>query len=309
MMKKPLVSVIALCYNHGPYVFESLESVATQVGVSFELMIADDASTDCSIQEIDRFIRQYSHLDIKFFTQTTNIGNCKLFNQCLKQAQGEYIVDLATDDVLAPNALLHLSNALIALGSDYGTVFSNTAIMNEEGSVLRYHFPVNQLGKSIQTIKDGDLYSTIAERYYLSPISLMTRRSVYEYLGGYDEQLAYEDFDFWVRNARTFKFYYLDEVLSKKRVLSNSLSSRFYSNKYKSMLISTARVCQKIAWMNQSEQEQYALNKRVHYESRQAMRYGASEAVVIYYALLKHSAKTWKDYGWMCLLRIYLLMQ
>jgi glycosyltransferase involved in cell wall biosynthesis len=306
-MKKPLVSVIALCYNHGPYVFESLESVAKQVGVPFELIIADDASTDCSIQEIDRFIRQYSHLEIKFFTQKNNIGNCKLFNQCLKYAQGEYIVDLATDDVLKPNALVNLSNALNALSPDYGIVFSNTELMDEEGTYIRHHYTINQQGKSIQGIKDGDIYALLVEKYYLSPVSLMTRKSVYEYLGGYDEQLAYEDFDFWVRAARNFKFCYVDEVLSQKRILKNALSSRFYSAKYKAMFLSTARVCQKIAWMNVNELEQNALRPRIRYESRQAMRYGVREAVVVYYDLLKHhQTKSWKDYGWMCLLRIYL---
>ena len=37
---------------------------------------------------------------------------------------------------------------------------------------------------------------------------MMMRKSVFDALGGYDESLSYEDFDFWVRAARKFKFAY-----------------------------------------------------------------------------------------------------
>lgn len=73
---------------------------------------------------------------------------------------------------------------------------------------------------------------------------MMIRRTVLDALGGYDESLSYEDFDFWVRSSRTFQYAYLDEVLTHKRLLPNSLSGqvRLSGN---TLLASTLIVCQK----------------------------------------------------------------
>ena len=53
-MEKPLVSVICLCYNHRRFVREAVESVLNQSYKNIQVIVADDASTDNSVEEIHK---------------------------------------------------------------------------------------------------------------------------------------------------------------------------------------------------------------------------------------------------------------
>jgi hypothetical protein len=99
---------------------------------------------------------------------------------------------------------------------------------------------------------------------------MMMRRSVLEELNGYDETLAYEDFDFWVRSSRSYKYCFSEEPLVKKRILPGSLSSRQYVPN-SSILASTYKVCLKAEKLNRNRQEHLALARRAAYEARQAI--------------------------------------
>jgi hypothetical protein len=121
----------------------------------------------------------------------------------------------------------------------------------------------------------------------------MIKRSVLLRLGGYDETLAYEDFDFWVRSSRIYNYGYVDECLVAKRETPRSLSTRFRRRGNSFMFESTARVCQKIAWLNGTKIEDDALVYRITYEIRQSIRYRASEATRIYLQLMKDLKVNW----------------
>ncbi|WP_278009104.1 glycosyltransferase family 2 protein [Flavobacterium gyeonganense] len=98
MQNLPLVSIICLCYNHEQFVVESLNSVLNQNYENIELIIADDCSTDNSKQVIQEWLK--NHAGVTFVSNETNLGNTKTFNKVLQLAKGDYIIDLATDDIL-----------------------------------------------------------------------------------------------------------------------------------------------------------------------------------------------------------------
>ena len=54
----PLVSVIALCYNHARFVLECLESIRHQSYKNTELIIVDDCSRDNSVELIRNWIAE-----------------------------------------------------------------------------------------------------------------------------------------------------------------------------------------------------------------------------------------------------------
>src|SRR5687767_10345969 len=94
---------------------------------------------------------------------------------------------------------------------------------------------------------------------------MMFRRKVIEKLGGYDETLLYEDFDFWIRSSRQFLYCYIPEVLVKKRVVGKSQSNdqfKFFTRYSRS----TFKVCEKIFHLNLTAEEKEALAKRTRYE-------------------------------------------
>ena len=100
-------------------------------------------------------------------------------------------------------------------------------------------------------------------------VSSMMKKSVLEKLDFYDEDLAYEDLDLWIRISRDFEFEYIPEVLTKKRVISNSLSSHFLfknNSRTKKLNASTLKILIKAHQLNKSKEEHKALLGRIRFE-------------------------------------------
>ncbi len=303
---KPLVSIICLCYNHEQFVIKALESVIFQTYPAVELLIVDDASQDRSVQRIENFIAdlpQYCEafadaplqaarhaMRVIFLKNEQNQGNCKAFNQALKQAQGKYVIDLAADDVLLDERLAKQVAIFESLPAQYGVVFSNALHIDPHGKLLHYHHKVNEERRSKVPVPSGDVYQAILEKYFISTPTMLIKKEVLEELGGYDEALSYEDFDFWVRSARKYWYYYQDEVTTLKRILPHSHSKGFqqkYNNKH---LHSTLEVCKKAKQLNQTAAEHEALIQCVSYHLRQC--YFMKD-----YALLKEYYAFWQQLG------------
>lgn len=258
---KPLVTVIALCYKHKPFLKEALESVLAQTYSPVELIVVDDAGNDGSAEVIEDFIAE--HPQVHFIRHAFNNGNCYSFNEALVLAKGKYIIDFATDDKMLPIMVEKMVEVFESLSDDYGIVFSNSGNISEKGEFLGYHFNADS------EIPQGYVYQEVVRKYFISPPATMMRRSMLEELGGYDTSLAYEDFDIWVRAARNYKFKYLEEVTILKRIHPASLSHRFFDRNEK-LQASTFRICQKIKWLNKNEEENLALHQRCRYEMRVA---------------------------------------
>ena len=97
----PKVSVIMASYNHEKYVGQAVQSVLDQTYQDFELVIADDGSTDRTAAEVAKF----ADPRIKFFPFSQNRGQFVTTNHCLRQATGEYIAVLNSDDAFLPTKL------------------------------------------------------------------------------------------------------------------------------------------------------------------------------------------------------------
>ena len=100
---------------------------------------------------------------------------------------------------------------------------------------------------------------------------MMIKREVLETLGGYDENLLYEDFDFWIRSSREWKYAFTDDVLVKKRKVPNSLGQKQFQRK-SNYQESTLQGCQKIKELNRTKAEDSALRKRCLYEIGQCIK-------------------------------------
>lgn len=264
-MVGPTATVISLCYNQGRFVREALQSVIDQTYPNVELLVVDDASSDDSVAVIRACLKD--HPRIKFFALKTNGGNCRAFNMALAHAKGEFIIDLAADDVLMPERIAEGVKDLQLAGSEYGVHFTDALWIRENGQRLHLHsdrFPHDR-------IPQGDVYKDLISRFFICSPAMMFRASVIRSLGGYDETLAYEDFDFWIRSSRIFKYCYSPKALVKKRVVRNSMSQKQFSF-FNPQLKSTFLVCGKIMLLNRSRAEQKALSNRIFYEMRVCVR-------------------------------------
>ena len=142
MQNNPLVTVICLCYNQGAYVVESLNSIISQSYSSIELIIADDCSTDNSKKVIEEWLLE--HPNVAFIANETNLGNTTTFNKTLKIAKGEYIIDLAADDILLPNCVKkQVEKFNSSTYKNLGIVYGNAEIIDDKGNFISYYFDVD----------------------------------------------------------------------------------------------------------------------------------------------------------------------
>jgi len=256
-----------------------MQSVLDQTYKNNELIVVDDGSNDDSASVIETFCKQ--HPQIKFIRLEKNAGICKAFNTAFKISTGDFIIDLAADDLLLPHRLASGVKSFESLSKDVGVIFSDAEWIDPGGNHIDFHsskYPH-------QSIPQGDIYKDLIERYFICSPTMMFRRAVVETLGGYDEDLTYEDFDFWIRSSRTFKYHYAPEVLVRKRKLKNSLSEKQFRilNRHST---STYRVCEKIFKLNKTKEEHRTLQHRVKYEIRQCIRTLDFLLVLKYWSLL-----------------------
>lgn len=279
-MSSPLVSVICLCYNHSRYVVEAMQSVIDQTYPAVELIVIDDASTDRSVEVIKGFVKGKEQ--IKFISLEQNVGNCAAFNKGLELSSGAYIIDLAADDVLFPTRIEEGVKALDSVQDDFGVQFSDAQLIDEGGDFIGFHsesYPHH-------TIPQGDIYREVIARYFILSPTMLVKRKVLELLNGYDEQLAYEDFDFWIRSARHFKYLYIPKPLVKRRVLKDAMNSKQFV-KGSEQLRSTFKVCRKINELNETAEEKRALMSRIRYEMKISLKLFDFSLAADYFRLLK----------------------
>ena len=101
--RTPRVSIGLPVYNGERYLSEALDSILGQTFGDFELIIADNASTDCT----GEIARSYARRDprIRYVRSRVNLGATKNFNRVFALASAPYFKWVAVDDLCAPTYL------------------------------------------------------------------------------------------------------------------------------------------------------------------------------------------------------------
>lgn len=102
-MSTSLVSVLMTVYNREKYLGAAIESVLASTWRDFELIIADDRSSDRSVE----IARHYAALDsrIKLHVNERNLGDYPNRNQAASHAVGKYLKYVDADDLIYPRGL------------------------------------------------------------------------------------------------------------------------------------------------------------------------------------------------------------
>ncbi len=258
--RQPLVTVILTAFNHQNFVRQSIESVFAQEYSNIQLIVIDNASTDDTLGVIERI--QVNYPGFQLIKNIFNKGLCKAFNQGLALAKGKYVIDLSGDDVFLPGRIKRQVKAFESASQDTAVVFSNAQYIDVDGTPLRYHYHVGKDGKAVGKVPTGDVYKKILERYFICTPTMMMRTEIMLLLGGYDETLHFEDFDFWVRSSVKYKYLYVDEVLTLKRNTPDSLRTLVYK-KGSGILDACYKVCNKAYDLNRDQEEFEILAKRI----------------------------------------------
>lgn len=112
------ISIIIPAYNKANYIADTLDSCKNQSFCDYEIIIVDDCSSDNTFQIINIFASENSTLSIRILQNETNKGVSFSRNRGMQVAAGNYLLFLDADDILHPEALSVLWNA-VKLNTDY----------------------------------------------------------------------------------------------------------------------------------------------------------------------------------------------
>ncbi len=226
-----IVTVIAVCYNQAKWVVEALDSIQQQDYHPIQLIIADDGSTDHSKQYIREWIRAKAP-GTKFLDHPKNLGLTKNINSALPFVEGDYFQVFGCDDRMLPTKI---SSQVKLLGEDpnMGIVYSDMQLIDQEGKEIPGTYYTRHTYKQPFS---GNMYAALIERFIIAAPSVLVRRAVLDRLQQYNEDLDYEDHDFFLRAAKYFSFLYQPLPTVQYRVSGTSLSTmpvdelKFYRN-------------------------------------------------------------------------------
>src|SRR5271168_1666221 len=103
LLSVPKFSILLPVFNGASFLKSAIESALAQTFDDFELIIADDLSSDDSFQLIERFAKQDRR--IVAWQNEKNLGLFANYNACLKRARAELIKPFAQDDLFEPTIL------------------------------------------------------------------------------------------------------------------------------------------------------------------------------------------------------------
>jgi hypothetical protein len=181
----PLISIITPSYNQAEFLELTIRSVIEQDFSDLEYIIVDGASTDDSVQIIERYADR-----LAWWVSEPDSGQAEAINKGLSRARGEFVAWLNSDDLYLPGAV---SAAAAALGSnsELGMVFGDAITIDTQGR------PLNRL-----VFGDWGLPELMGFRIICQPTVFM-RRSVLERAGCLDSNYHYMlDHHLWLRIAR-----------------------------------------------------------------------------------------------------------
>lgn len=130
----PTISIIVPVYNTEQYLPKCLDSIAAQTFTDFEVLMIDDGSTDGSGEICDR----YSQSDSRFIViHQSNQGVSASRNNGLKQARGNYIAFVDSDDYVHPQMLELLYMAIRQGDYDFSTARYLSVNIDQEIEIER----------------------------------------------------------------------------------------------------------------------------------------------------------------------------
>ncbi len=198
----PLVSVIIPTYQRAETLLPALESVFAQTWTDYEVIVADDGSTDNTAEILepfrDRIVYSYEH----------NQGVSAARNRGARVACGEYLAFLDSDDLWNPRKL-ELQLPLLTQQPEVGWVYCDMDYFGRSGdeaagSSFARHPPARGWILKHMFISGCPMHSP----------TLVVRKDLFTASGGYNESLrVYEDHDLYFRLAERAQADYVTDIL------------------------------------------------------------------------------------------------
>ncbi len=214
MLHSGLVSIITPSYNSAKYITDTISCVLKQTYTNWEMLIVDDCSTD----DIDRALKPFIvDKRIRYFKHEVNKGTAEARNWALREARGQWIAFLDSDDIWEPTKL----EKQIMYMKENDLHFSYTC-----------YDKIDEEGKPLGIYNNGPKYISKRKMIYYDWIGCLTVMYDTSIIGliQIPNLKLRNDYALWLKAIKKTDCYLLDECLAHYRVRKDSISHIGYIN-------------------------------------------------------------------------------
>jgi glycosyltransferase involved in cell wall biosynthesis len=194
------ISVAIATFNRAPMVVEAVLAALAQSRIPDEIVISDDASTDGTVDAIERLARGGRR--VRLVRQIVNSGGAGNWNAAIEATGGDLIAWCSDDDRFLPGHL-EASVAYLETHPEVGLVHSGFVDLIETGEE-ELLIPRRLQPETILT-RSGLIPYLI--RYYdwpFHPSTIVMRRSVWERVGRFNVSYQFSDTEWFLRVVERF---------------------------------------------------------------------------------------------------------
>ena len=218
MTTKPYVSVVIPTFNHAKFLKKALDSVVAQTFQNWEAVVVNNFSTDNTIEVVNSFADQR----IKLFNFSNNGVIAASRNHGLKEAAGDFIAFLDSDDVWYPNKL---QKCVEQASAGYQFICHGELWINSDLTQRTVMYGPASNATYNRLLYKGNCISTS---------TTFIAKSLLGSVQGFDENpeiITTEDYDLWLRlAAKNPRTSFIPEVLGEFHRLADSASSSVLRN-------------------------------------------------------------------------------
>lgn len=219
-MKDIKVSIVCITYNQEKYVAQALDGFVTQeADFNFEVIIADDRSSDETPTIINEYAQKYPEI-IKPILRKTNVGVQNNLIDALRQSKGEYIALCEGDDFWTDTQKLRRQANFLDVHKDYAIVFHPVRVIFENHEEPDAIFP-ETTDKKWFTVKN------LLEDNYIQTNSVMYRRGDYDHLSS---RVMPFDWYLHLTHAKQGRIGFINKTMAAYRRHDGGLWWEMYNN-------------------------------------------------------------------------------
>ena len=245
---KPTVSIIVPVYNAQSYLKRCVDSILNQEYRDFELLLADDGSTDNSGKICDEYAKKDERVRV-IHKKNTGVSDSR--NICMEQAMGDYLQFLDSDDWITPDA----TRLLVRTAQEHGCDMVIADFYRVAGERVSHKGDIDEDGVLSREEFAACMMENPADFYYGVVWNKFYRRDIIEkYHLRMDTDISWcEDFMFnleYIRHAKVFYalntpiYYYVKtkgSLVSQGNSITKTVKMKrmvfeYYNNFYKHIL-------------------------------------------------------------------------
>jgi len=194
-----MISVIIPMYNSAGSIERALESVINQdYDGLIEVIVVNDGSKDDSVKIVKAFIECNNYIGIRLISQE-NGGVSKARNTGLKNAKGDYIAFLDSDDAWFPDKL-----------SRQTKIFEEKPNVDFLATAFEGFYMKNRLEGELINVK----FINLIFKNFFQPSTVLMKKAIVDKIGLFDETQKYaEEGNFFFRVSQEFNCFFYNKKL------------------------------------------------------------------------------------------------